>query len=169
MCTCIHKCVHIYLVIDTCICVYKRFHAHSCVCMYIHICIYVSTNMYIYMSLSTHTYLCIGISMCTGFSKSDVVTFAYQIHTEWWRSIGCLNLHVIFRTRATINRALFLQKMLYTDKASYGSSPPCINIRACFISLFSTSLCRSRWEVGGWGRDPKKCTGRDWGMGSSTI
>ena len=24
-------------------------------------------------------------------------------------------------------------------------------------------------EVGGWGRDPKKCTGRDWGTGSSTI
>jgi len=24
-------------------------------------------------------------------------------------------------------------------------------------------------EVGGWGRDPKICTGRDWGMGSSTI
>jgi len=24
-------------------------------------------------------------------------------------------------------------------------------------------------EVGGWGRDPKKCTERDWGMGSSTI
>ena len=28
---------------------------------------------------------------------------------------------------------------------------------------------RVSWEVGGWGRDPKKCTGRDWGMGSSTI
>jgi len=27
----------------------------------------------------------------------------------------------------------------------------------------------SMGEVGGWGRDPKKCTGRDWGMGSSTI
>ena len=25
------------------------------------------------------------------------------------------------------------------------------------------------WEVGGWGRDPKKCTGSIWGMGSSTI
>jgi len=24
-------------------------------------------------------------------------------------------------------------------------------------------------EVGGWGRDQKKCTGRDWGIGSSTI
>jgi len=40
------------------------------------------------------------------------------------------------------------------------------------------SLCRclaagdcdgSEGEVGGWGRDPKKCTGRDWGMGLSTI
>jgi len=24
-------------------------------------------------------------------------------------------------------------------------------------------------EVGGWGQDPKNGTGRDWGMGSSTI
>ena len=24
-------------------------------------------------------------------------------------------------------------------------------------------------EVGGWGRDPKKCTGEGWGVGSSTI
>ena len=28
---------------------------------------------------------------------------------------------------------------------------------------------RADGEVRGWGRDPKKCTGRDWGMGSSTI
>ena len=28
---------------------------------------------------------------------------------------------------------------------------------------------RAWGEVGGWGRDPKKCMGRDWGMGSSTI
>ena len=27
----------------------------------------------------------------------------------------------------------------------------------------------SEREVGGWGRDPKKCTGKDWRMGSSTI
>jgi len=32
--------------------------------------------------------------------------------------------------------------------------------------MFCNLSCR---EVGGWGRDPKKCTGRDWGMGSSTI
>ena len=37
-------------------------------------------------------------------------------------------------------------------------------VRGCLIMY--TSYYR---EVGGWGRDPKKCTGRDWGMGSSTI
>jgi len=28
---------------------------------------------------------------------------------------------------------------------------------------------RSKREVGGWGRDPKKCTGRDWGMESYPL
>ena len=32
--------------------------------------------------------------------------------------------------------------------------------------IYFCGACR---EVGGWGRDPKKCTGRDWGMGSSNI
>jgi len=45
--------------------------------------------------------------------------------TGWRRSIGCLQLQVIFRKRATDYRA-FLRKMTYEDKASYGSSPPCI-------------------------------------------
>ena len=36
---------------------------------------------------------------------------------------------------------------------------------SCVAAVLHTSC----GEVGGWGRDPKKCTGRDWGMGSSTI
>ena len=37
-------------------------------------------------------------------------------------------------------------------------------------NTIQTGLSRMiKGEVGGWGRDPKKCTGRDWGMGSSTI
>ena len=36
----------------------------------------------------------------------------------------------------------------------------------CFVAIMPW---RFQGEVGGWGRDPKKCTGRDWGMGSSTI
>ena len=35
--------------------------------------------------------------------------------------------------------------------------------------LIGRRSSKSDGEVGGWGRDPKKCTGRDWGMGSSTI
>ena len=38
------------------------------------------------------------------------------------------------------------------------------------IYLYMLVYCYTKvGEVGGWGRDPKKCTGRDWGMGSSTI
>ena len=42
----------------------------------------------------------------------------------------------------------------------------------CGICIYNTSqVCGTHRvrEVGGWGRDPKKCTGRGWGMGSSTI
>jgi len=51
----------------------------------------------------------------------------------WRRPIGCLKMQVSFCTRATNYRAL-LQKMTYTDKASYGSSPPCTNSCAYSIS-----------------------------------
>ena len=37
----------------------------------------------------------------------------------------------------------------------------------CDVTSAWDDVCRR--EVGGWGRDPKICTGRDWGMGSSTI
>ena len=40
--------------------------------------------------------------------------------TGWQRLIGCLDLQVIFRQRATNHRAL-LRKMTCKDKASYGS------------------------------------------------
>ena len=54
----------------------------------------------------------------------------YSIHmasiftTGWRRPIGCLELQVIFRKRATNYRAL-LRKMTCKDKASYDASQPC--------------------------------------------
>ena len=49
----------------------------------------------------------------------------------------------------------------------------CVCMCACMcVRSHVHPLCAyssERREVGGWGRDPKKCTGRDWGMGSSTI
>jgi len=49
--------------------------------------------------------------------------------TGWPRPIWCLKLQVMFHKRATKNRAL-LRKMTCKDKASYGSSPPCIMIQS---------------------------------------
>jgi len=46
-------------------------------------------------------------------------------YTGWPRPIGCLKLQVNFHKRASDYKAL-LRKMTYKDKASYGSSPPCI-------------------------------------------
>ena len=44
---------------------------------------------------------------------------------------------------------------------------PCMcDVCICFLPI---PPFMHRREVGGWGRDPQKCTGRDWGMGSSTI
>ena len=47
-------------------------------------------------------------------------------HTGWRRPIGRLNLQIIFRKRATNYWAL-LRKMTYKNKASYGSSLPCMD------------------------------------------
>ena len=44
------------------------------------------------------------------------------------RLIGCLKLQVIFRKRATNHRAL-LRKIIYEDKASHDSTPPCTIVR----------------------------------------
>jgi len=56
--------------------------------------------------------------------------WGYAMHdTGRQRHIRCLQLQVSFRKRATIYRAL-LGKIPYTDKAFYGSLPPCtLNIR----------------------------------------
>ena len=51
----------------------------------------------------------------------------------------------------------------------------CAGVLEVFLDHFASHLGvasasdHQEGEVGGWGRDPKKCTGRGWGMGSSTI
>ena len=54
--------------------------------------------------------------------------------TGWRRPIGCLKLQAIFRKRANYYRAL-LRKMTYDDKASYGSSPPCTQLKICQMTV----------------------------------
>jgi len=55
------------------------------------------------------------------------------ILTGWRRPTGCLQLQVIFCTRATNHRAL-LRKMTCKDKASYDSTPLC-NAAMCWLLI----------------------------------
>ena len=54
-----------------------------------------------------------------------VPTCLQNTHTGWRRCTECLKSPVSFRKKAS-NYTDLLRKITYTDKASYGSSPPCI-------------------------------------------
>jgi len=57
-------------------------------------------------------------------SRKSVARLAIIHDVGTHRLIGCLQLQVIFRERATIYRAL-LREMTYEDKAPYDPTPPC--------------------------------------------
>jgi len=100
-----------------------------------HTCTHAYTanrERYTYMHTFIHTKsrkIHIHAYIYTQQTKRDTThTQTHQIqrdtHTGWRNPTEHLKLHVIFRKRATNNRALLL-KMSYKDRASYGSSPPC--------------------------------------------
>ena len=71
-------------------------------------------------------------------------------HTGWRRLIGCLELQVISRKRATKYAAL-LRKITYKHEASYGSSPPCMSwlIKSTEINGCDDSYEIVSWLIGG--------------------
>ena len=105
----------------------------TCTYIYIDILINLSIylSIYLYMHTRTHIYICkyIYTRHCLFFpTHNKALTESQSMErTEWRRPIGCLKLQIIFRKRATNYRAL-LQEMSFKDKASYGSSPPCIQV-----------------------------------------
>jgi len=62
----------------------------------------------------------------------------FDASTGWRRPIGCLQLQVIFRKRATNYKAL-LRKMTYEDKAPYDFTPPCTPVHVRHDSFTSAS------------------------------
>ena len=64
---------------------------------------------------------------------------------------------------------LAFEMIVLGDKLLVTLVTPAFPKRAVTRSIQQTEKRMCIREVGGWGRDPKKGTGRDWGMGSSTI
>jgi len=88
------------------------------VCTYMHV--YICPFLLTLIAPDAH-----GPSCCAHTNRLDD-EYQQRQNTGLPRLIGCLKLQVIFRKRATSNRAL-LRKMTNKDKASYGSWPPCIS------------------------------------------
>jgi len=120
-------CVCVRVNMYTCICrieylhIYVYLHTQGNICMNIHVWIYLHTQ-YMYMSYRILAYICIYLhTQGAPFGSCLCI----RVDTGWRRPIRCLKLQVIFRKRATEYRAL-LRKMTCKDRASYGSSPPCM-------------------------------------------
>jgi len=79
-----------------------------------------------------------------------------HVSTGWQRLIGCLQLQIVFRKRATSYRAL-LRNTTYDHKASYDSLPPCK--ATCITHLYTyvhtlhsltythTYTCIAKWHT----------------------
>jgi len=122
---CVHTCVYISMKY---VCLHTHAHmTYACLrmCMYIDIQCHMLLNMYrymcpcicIYIVIHSCLYICIYIDIYIKYTHAAA---------GWQTPIGCLKLQVMFRNKVTNHRA-FLRKTTCRDKASYGSSPPCIN------------------------------------------
>ena len=124
-------------------------HTYICVCLYVYIYIYI--HIYIYTTLVEMQIPCEMRKHSQRYTMEEygalskeyralliecraLLIVEMQIRpgrktrhlcTGWRRPIWCLELQVIFWKRVTNYRAL-LRKMTFEDKASYGSSPPCM-------------------------------------------
>jgi len=94
------------------LCVYAWIYVCIYACMYVCRCMYVGVHVYIHTCIHICTYSCIHIHKYINMHhiKSN------PQRTGWQRPTECLEMHVIFRKRATSSRSL-LWKMTYTDMA----------------------------------------------------
>jgi len=97
-------------------------------CIYIHT--YIHTDTHAHTHTHTYIYICLRVYVrvwvCVGLYELSALNTNHKVSLGWRRLVGCLKLRVIFSKRATNYRAL-LRKMIYEDKASYDSTPPCMS------------------------------------------
>ena len=151
----------------------------SCTCMYmytgyLHASIYTAARIdiwYIRIIFGTYvSYLVHTIHRCAQIWWN---TFVYVYMYIWY-------LHTSIHTAARVDIWIWMKRLsLRLQHTPLPLSPQrfdlcvyicvCIHINVYVYICMDGNACSIPREVGGWGRDPKKCTGRDWGMGSSTI
>ena len=134
----------------------------------IYICMYVHVYIYTYVDISLHLYMytyitCVHTSQFGRCVGGNVIRSSRNIHRRYF----CANSRLFSNSR---------RRNLYTIICIISKNSALIannkvekeySIKKYFIIYELATYIKG--EVGGWGRDPKKCTGRDWGMGSSTI
>ena len=169
--------MYVYIHIDICICI--CIHTYR----YIYIYMYIYTYMYIYVYIHTCMYRLEQSSR--GFSRvcqqrGTVRKRENRAMHLCKRAMKCpfSRLQKVRKVRSIVSslgrkrekRATHLCKR---GKRAIDFSFSCLQKERKQRWIVSSRVCKQRGkgdgEVGGWGRDPKKCTGRDWGMGSSSI
>ena len=95
------------------------------------LCVQMWCTQNVYQSMFTNVmYTQCEVWVCPIYEYKCNIYETWSITTGWRRLIGSPKLQIIFHKRATKYRAL-LRKMTYKDKASYESSPPCIECDVC--------------------------------------
>jgi len=152
--TCLVKCVAVCCSVLQCVAVatevpedaaYLAPLLSTCLVQCVAVCCIALQCVAVRCSVLHRTAVCCSALQCNAVCCSVVQYVAHSGHasTVWRRLIGCLKLQV-FRKRATNYRAL-LRKMTCTDKATYGSSPPCTGDMAFLapLQLLVSGVCCS--------------------------
>ena len=126
-----------------CVCVRERKRHHES--ERIHVC---NSFMYVYLRLVN---ACVGIDTATCINTCDLYV--------------CICIHIQTQSHIHICNSFVYLYIRLLDASVGVDTATCITL----VIYMCAYVYMYRREVGGWGRDPKKCTGRDWGMGSSTI
>ena len=108
------------------------------------------------IDISVCAYVGPVVSVCMPWSRYTVICSQKETHIAIHGDLEC--------TRSAVGICVCALAYIHSD-VGLMSLFKCVSQKETHTAIHSV-LDR---EVGGWGRDPKKCTGRDWGMGSSTI
>jgi len=127
---------------------------------YIYVNKYTSINMYVYIYILAYVCVCIYI----------------YIHIYIYIYLHILYIYICIRAYVCVYIYIYIYKYINTYIYTLTKSTTVhttSRLQKNFELVCERALQRIRLlsdrEVGGWGPDPKNGTGRDWGMGSSTI